>query len=182
MCCCDDNSPEFCNSVTRKARKDHRCSECRRAIMAGETYEEHSGKWDGGMETFRWCAHCAAAREILDREINDAAREAWKNSAPDRKRWGFENPLCFCFAGLWEAVDDLRGHPGLEDTRAGRLLVGARRKWKHKRGPMAGQLMPVPAVQAAVACRSSSSQRGDIPWPQNDTTPRARTTTSCSGP
>jgi glutaredoxin len=125
MCDCDDNPAKVYGYVTRKARKPHRCSECHRVIAKGEVYEEHSGLWrEGGWETFRWCQHCSAAQKILDREI-----------------YGF----CFCFSALWQGVADQYDWIGSRySMTTARLRVSARRKWTHKRGHKAGQLMAVP--------------------------------------
>lgn len=51
----------------RKARKTHRCGECRRNINPGETYEYFTGiNSDGyGWETYRTCAHCQQAARWL---------------------------------------------------------------------------------------------------------------------
>jgi hypothetical protein len=157
MCDCSDNPAIICNCVSRKARKSHRCDECRRTIVSGETYEEHSGLWrDGGWNTYRWCAHCSAAQKILESEINDAARKEWMNSSSEIKRWGFERPFCFCFTAIWDAVDEMRGGYELSGTQAMRLLGGARRKWMCKRGKRAGQLMPVPAMREVAVIQVAS--------------------------
>lgn len=64
--------PEFCNVVDRKARKQHKCCECRAPIRIGETYVNCTGKWDGKVDTFRQHMHCAdACRYIRDHDMND---------------------------------------------------------------------------------------------------------------
>ena len=42
-----------------KARKEHKCYECRRMIAKGETYERVSGLWEGKWETYRFCDCCS---------------------------------------------------------------------------------------------------------------------------
>ena len=42
----------------RKARKIHKCIECRRQIRNGDKYFEHKGLWDSGFDTLRMCGFC----------------------------------------------------------------------------------------------------------------------------
>ena len=63
MCSCDDDGPEAFCEVTRKARKEHRCCECRGVIRAGQTYEHASGIWEGEPRSFKTCAACVEARK-----------------------------------------------------------------------------------------------------------------------
>ena len=61
MCSCDfDNSADFLDVTHPKARKPHRCYECRAPIAIGEVYERVSGKWEGGVESFTFCLTCEA--------------------------------------------------------------------------------------------------------------------------
>ena len=131
MCCCDDDQPIFYNQVSRKARKPHRCAECCREIRIGEVYEEHSGKWDFGLATFRICAHCTAAVEVIK---------------------AIDGEACFCFEFMWEDMADrgLDFHHYPSDRTIARVRAGARRKWTHRRGMNAGKLMPVPVMVPAV--------------------------------
>jgi len=59
--------PDFYRNQIRKARKSHRCCECRGTIQPGETYHYHSGKWDGDVETFAMCVDC----NVLIADLND---------------------------------------------------------------------------------------------------------------
>lgn len=58
--------PQAYNHITRKARKDHRCCECRGLITKGETYEYHSGVWGGRPDSFKICAECNILRFQVD--------------------------------------------------------------------------------------------------------------------
>lgn len=49
-----------------KARKEHRCYECRGAIAIGEVYHKHHGIWEGEASTFKVCADCEAMRFEVD--------------------------------------------------------------------------------------------------------------------
>jgi hypothetical protein len=54
----------------QRARKQHRCVECRRTIDAGETYLVTVYPWEGEIETDRCCAHCEIARRWLSAECS----------------------------------------------------------------------------------------------------------------
>lgn len=63
MCDCDtDDPPTFFESDMRKARKEHRCVECRRSIHAGDRYEYAAGVWDGDFYAFKTCLRCVGLR------------------------------------------------------------------------------------------------------------------------
>ena len=62
-CYCDYESLEFSTKETRKARKQHRCVECRREIQPGEIYEHVYGKWEGEVCVFKTCSHCLELRQ-----------------------------------------------------------------------------------------------------------------------
>lgn len=57
-CYCDYDSPSFYSQVMRKARKRHRCDECRGEIIPGQKYEHASGLWDGDLLDFKTCLSC----------------------------------------------------------------------------------------------------------------------------
>lgn len=66
MCCPLSEADEYCkvwNSTTRKARKAHRCDECREEISVGARYEHISMLFDGAWDTSRLCLSC---KEIGD--------------------------------------------------------------------------------------------------------------------
>ncbi len=56
--------PDVYRESRPRARKAHRCCECRGAIPAGEIYRLASGLWDGGWDTYKTCLDCV---EIEDR-------------------------------------------------------------------------------------------------------------------
>lgn len=58
-----DNYPKAFSRVERKARKDHKCCECRRTIEKGEKYFYESGIWDHGPDSFKTCQECYQIRE-----------------------------------------------------------------------------------------------------------------------
>lgn len=61
----DADPPEFCHHEIRKARKQHKCYECRRKIEPGERYEHVSGKWDGGLASMSVCLDCVSIRKAF---------------------------------------------------------------------------------------------------------------------
>ena len=56
------DSPDFFNSNIVKAKKTHKCTECKREIPKGEEYEKVSGKWGGGIDVFKTCKDCLSLR------------------------------------------------------------------------------------------------------------------------
>jgi hypothetical protein len=60
---CYDPDPEFYKEKVVKARKTHRCCECRRDIIKGETYKTISGKWDGMILMYKMCSDCKSLIE-----------------------------------------------------------------------------------------------------------------------
>ncbi len=81
-----DGYPEFFEEAWPKARKDHRCCECRKTIPKGEEYQACSGKFDGAFFYEKTCAACAEIRRTYS--------------------CGGDQPA---FTGLWEAFEDSDG-------------------------------------------------------------------------
>lgn len=113
-CYCDFDPAELYNVTTRKARKQHRCEECRRVIEPGESYENVMGKWDGDINYFKTCSHCLDVRKFV------------QNSVP-----------CFCWSHgnmLQDACDTIHEAYGRarDEIRGlfmgyGRLVIAGRR-------------------------------------------------------
>ena len=61
----DGDLPEFSHDVERRARKAHRCCECRETIPKGATYEYTVGKWDGRIIAHKTCLPCVEIRNAL---------------------------------------------------------------------------------------------------------------------
>lgn len=49
---------DFCIHTERKARKFHRCVECRGTISKGEIYHYYSGAWEGSGFSVKRCPEC----------------------------------------------------------------------------------------------------------------------------
>jgi hypothetical protein len=70
MCMMDycDDMVTMLSESDPKARKPHRCNECRRVIAVGEKYHVDRYVFDGSMTAHKTCAHCMVAREWLAKE------------------------------------------------------------------------------------------------------------------
>lgn len=55
----------------RKARKSHRCSECRKAIPAGETYHDERLAFDGHAYGVKTCARCHRLKALVNARYED---------------------------------------------------------------------------------------------------------------
>lgn len=49
-----------------RARKEHKCCECRGIISVGELYHVHSGIWDGTPERYKVCEDCERLRDSIN--------------------------------------------------------------------------------------------------------------------
>jgi hypothetical protein len=97
MACCplgadDGDLPSVCDVRTRRAAKDHACSECGEAIPRGTQYEHVKGLWDGSWSTFRTCLSCVEIRAHFACEGRWVYGELWSqledNFFPDMKAGG----------------------------------------------------------------------------------------------
>lgn len=57
--------PSVFNQKKPRARKRHRCCECRGWIEAGERYEYSWGIWEGSASSYKTCLGCAELRDEL---------------------------------------------------------------------------------------------------------------------
>ena len=63
-CSCDiDGGPNFSKETFPKARKNHKCCECKDSILPGSKYNRIKGMWDGKFLTFCTCMACHRIRE-----------------------------------------------------------------------------------------------------------------------
>lgn len=108
-----DGEPEFHNVSWPKARKQHRCGECRRDIPKGSQYEKVSGKYDGAMYSEKTCCDCAEIRSAF---VCDGAGPVFG------EMW---NDLTECFRDLSTTCFDR-----LESVSAKKYLRDRWMKWK----------------------------------------------------
>jgi hypothetical protein len=100
------------HSTDRKARKEHRCTECYRVIPVGEIYLNEGCLWDGRKDTYKICSHCQVVRNWLSAE---------------------------CGGWLYEGVrEDIYEHAFEGNYGKGVIMlsVGMGRQWKKKNGDM----------------------------------------------
>lgn len=81
------------SSYIRKARKEHKCDECRRTITKGEQYEVVTGRWSDRFDRYKTCADCLSIRKmffsswtigsILD-DIAYQIVEEWNGDVPEK--------------------------------------------------------------------------------------------------
>lgn len=57
--------PSCHTQVIRRARKEHKCCECKRVIGPRESYTPESGIWDGEPMRFKTCMDCMSVRDAL---------------------------------------------------------------------------------------------------------------------
>lgn len=61
-------TPDCYDCCVRKARKVHKCCECRGTIQAGEDYNYHHGVWEGEAASYKVCLDCEVLRAEYDRD------------------------------------------------------------------------------------------------------------------
>lgn len=108
--------PTVSTTTTLRARKEHKCIECRRTIRPGEQYQRVFQVYDGHVGTYKTCTHCLIGQQ-----------------------WLVENCGGYVFEGVWDDyAEHVREYPMLAPHLV-RLLVSSRRKWERfdRRGLMA---------------------------------------------
>ena len=69
MCDCDYNPPTLFIQSERKARKEHKCCECKSKIVKGETYVYTVGVWDHEFDSFKQCLACCELSARIENEL-----------------------------------------------------------------------------------------------------------------
>lgn len=88
-CYCDYDPPAFYHrTIINKARRQHRCEECGKSILAGESYERVRALWPelGAPYTMKTCERCLELRN-----------------------WALVSVPCFCWShgGLLDEVREM---------------------------------------------------------------------------
>jgi hypothetical protein len=121
MCMIDDcDTGSFSTETGRRARKEHKCGECRRTIARGESYIRAAG-YNDGFWTAKMCLHCNEAAVLLQRECSGYVYGSVEEDLEDHARY--------------------KRYPW--SGEAARLLIGMRRHWRKF---TADALMPIPKV------------------------------------
>jgi hypothetical protein len=70
---------DFCQHEERKARKQHKCIECRGVIPVGEAYHYYSGAWEGKGFSVKRCNDCDSIyhRYVSESNCMDDERPAF---------------------------------------------------------------------------------------------------------
>lgn len=63
--CGCDGTVEASHSTKVKARKEHRCCECRATINKGELYQREGVVFEGTARTYKTCSKCKKLRQEL---------------------------------------------------------------------------------------------------------------------
>ena len=114
-----DLMPEFYNSSKHRARKNHKCDECGKAINKRELYECVSGKWDGDFLTYKTCGSCLDIRtvffcdgwifteviEALENYIHDGNGVISEDCLSELKQESREN-VCEMIEEYWRRYDN----------------------------------------------------------------------------
>ncbi len=64
-----DGGFDFSRITNPKAKKPHRCGECRRSIEKGQVYERFVGKFDGAIFSQSTCLECAEISRAFSCEV-----------------------------------------------------------------------------------------------------------------
>lgn len=80
-CSCDFNGdcpPEVYNKTFRKARKEHRCTECGDWIKKGERYEHVAACYEGSWNEYKTCLPCVGIANDLGCRLHDGLVEQFQ--------------------------------------------------------------------------------------------------------
>lgn len=89
-CYCDFEPADVYTTEERKARREHRCSECRGVIRKGERYQRASMAYEGRWSSYKTCPDCLFV-------IYEVGRTFFKEC----------NGWCHLHEGVIEGLEDL---------------------------------------------------------------------------
>ena len=126
MCRLESSDNLYQDTRTILARKEHRCNECHRTILAGEPFRKDFCVFEPGRAgSFNVCEHCAVLCDWLGRN---------------------------CGGWIWgEVIPDIEEHAiEYKRTDLARLVVAAARRSWHRFKPNGYVGMPVPKLPKAI--------------------------------
>ena len=111
----------------KRARKPHRCQECRRAIAIGDSCHYQSALFEGDISDGYTCVHCHVAGEWLSTNCGGyLVGSMCEDIAEHVQEYAAAKPKCMSGLRL--------------------LLLGMRQQWTVKQGPYTGRLRAIPAL------------------------------------
>lgn len=113
--------PEVYSATQPKARKQHKCCECRGVIERGEHYQLVAGLWSGEWDTFKTCLECSALRDELRAEL---------------RKEGYDDDEGLAFGQVYEEVFEREHLPLIRrfmDIRRKRGAPESPRGWMEQR-------------------------------------------------
>jgi hypothetical protein len=116
----------------QRARKGHSCSECGRAIRAGEQYMVERTIWEGSASTVKTCRHCQVARKWLQKECG-----GW------------------IYGGVYEDISEHAWDESYYGVGVKMLSVGMSRSWTKKNGDL-WRVPSVPKIPERKAAKEGS--------------------------
>lgn len=107
MCRVDGEQADVYSVYKPIARKEHKCGECRRIILAGEPYERHSMVYEGTASDHAICSHCAVLSAwigiqcggtVVGELIEDIEEHANDYNRPDLRALALEARGQWCWS------------------------------------------------------------------------------------
>jgi len=100
----ESEQAEIYTQKTTKARKIHKCTECKREILPGEKYELFKGKWEGDFQTYKTCKDCLSVRGQFFSN-GWIFSNLWSDLNESFNDWDYEVPED-CISALTKAARD----------------------------------------------------------------------------
>lgn len=115
---CDLEQPVGYQEITRKARKPHKCGDCKGVIQPKEFYIDISGIWNREPASFKRCTDCKHIRCEIVRETQDACM-AINHLRSWLMDYGYVDPAetthpWHRWVGMFNAVAAMRGGKRIE--------------------------------------------------------------------
>ena len=115
-----DSEAEFHTESIRRARKEHKCTECDVTIQPGQIYEYVFGIWDGCKQVYKTCNDCLTVRKeffcsmffygriwedmwehVFGGTVGDSVANCLKDLTPRAREM-----VCELIENIWEEEDD----------------------------------------------------------------------------